>query len=159
MWGEEKAWAYMDKLNENIVMYARTGSAPCERAASGDAVVGLSLPARGARIKAQGAPIDVVLAAEGTGWDLQAVAVMQQTRNPGDARAFVDWAVSMPAMELYGVNAEVTASRVRVRKPEFLPPNISEKMIKVNFQWVAREQARILAEWKRRYGNKADAGK
>lgn len=155
MWGEEKAWAYLDRLNKNVAEYTSSGSRPCELAAKGDTVIGLSLPARGARLKAGGAPIDVIIASDGTGWDLQAVGIVRQTRNLADAKTFVDWAVSVPAMETYGANAELTAVRVRVRKPEFLPPNITEKMIKVNFQWLAKEQGRLVAEWQRRYAPSA----
>lgn len=155
MWGEEKAWAYLDRLNKNVAEYTASGSRPCEMVAKGDAVIGLSLPARGARLKAAGAPIDVLIAADGTGWDLQAVGIVRQTPNLADAKTFMDWAVSVPAMETYGANAELTAVRVRVRKPEFLPPNITEKMIKVNFQWLAKEQGRLVAEWQRRYATAA----
>ena len=156
MWGEEKAWAYMDKLNGNVSRYTTSGSRPCELAGAGEAAVGLSLPARGARIKAGGAPIDVIVASDGTGWDIQAAGIVRGSKNQADAKTLVDWAVSMPAMEVFGANAEVTALRVRVRKPEFLPPNITEKLIKIDFKWLAKEQGRIIAEWERRYGAKVE---
>ena len=152
MWGEDKAWAYMDKLNGNISRYTTSGSRPCELAGAGETAVGLSLPARGARIKAGGAPIDVIVASDGTGWDIQAAGIVRGSKNQADAKTLVDWAVSMPAMEFFGASAEVTALRVRVRKPEFLPPNITEKLIRIDFKWLVKEQGRIIAEWERRYG-------
>ena len=156
MWGEDKAWAYMDKLNENIDRYTTSGSRPCELAGAGQTAVGLSLPARGARLKAAGAPIDVMVASDGTGWDLQAAGIVRGGKNASDARVLMDWAISSGAMQIYGANAEVTSLRVRVRKPEHLPPNISEKLIKVDFSWLAREQDRIVAQWQRRDGNKTE---
>ena len=152
MWGEEKAWAYMDKLNANVSRYTTSGSRPCELAGAGETAVGLSLPARGARIKAGGAPIDVIVASDGTGWDIQAAGIVRGSKNHADAKTLVDWAVSMPAMEVFGASAEVTALRVRVRKPEFLPPNITEKLIRIDFKWLVKEQGRIIAEWERRFG-------
>ena len=61
--GENKAWAYMDKLHENIASYTHSGSKPCNQAAAGEYVVGVSWPYRGAALKAKGAPIDVILVA------------------------------------------------------------------------------------------------
>ena len=159
LWGEDKAWAYMDKLHQNIASYTSSGSRPCEMAAAGETVVGLSLPARGARLKAKGAAIDVLIAEEGTGWDMQAAAIMKTTDNLKDAKIFMDWAVSKDAMEAYGRNAEVTALKVRVQKMEHLPANIPEKMVKVDFEGIAREKDRILAEWQRRYESKAEPKK
>ena len=156
MWGEAKAWAYMDRLHENIRAYTRSGSRPCEQAGAGEAAVGLSFPFRGARIKTAGAPIDVVVAADGTGWDLQAAALVKGTRNPKDAQALLDWALTNPAMEAFARYGELTSVKVRVQKVENLPPNIPEKMIAQDFGWVAREQPRLIAEWTRRYAGKAE---
>ena len=156
MWGEDKAWAYMDRLHDNVRVYTRSGSRPCEQAASGEVVVGLSFPGRGARMKGAGAPIDIVVPEEGIGWDLQAAAIVKGTRNLKDAQTLLDWAISQGAMEAYARYGEVTSVRVRVQKLEHLPPNIPEKMVALDFDWVAREQPRLIAEWTRRYGAKAE---
>jgi iron(III) transport system substrate-binding protein len=157
MWGEEKAWAFMDRLHDNVRAYTRSGTRPCEQAAAGETVVGLSFPGRGARLKAAGSPIDIVVPEEGIGWDLQAAAIVKGTRNLKDAQVLMDWAISQGAMEEYARYGEVTSVRVRVKKLEHLPANISEKMVALDFDWVAREQPRLIAEWTRRYGTKAEA--
>jgi iron(III) transport system substrate-binding protein len=156
MWGEAKAWAFMDRLHENMRVYTRSGSKPCEQAAAGEVAAGLSFPGRGARLKASGAPIDLVMAEEGTGWDMQAAAIVKGTRNLKDAQTLLDWAVGNPAMEAFARYGELTSVKVRVQKLEHLPPNIPEKMVKLDFGWVAREQSRLIAEWTRRYGAKAE---
>jgi iron(III) transport system substrate-binding protein len=156
LWGEAKAWAYMDRLHENVRLYTRSGTRPCEQAAAGEVAVGLSFPFRGARLKTGGAPIDVVVPEDGTGWDMQAMALVKGTRNPRDAQTLIDWGLTNPAMEAFARYGELTSVRVRVQKPENLPPNIPEKMIPIDFDWVAREQPRLIAEWQRRYGAKAE---
>ncbi|MFC6772755.1 ABC transporter substrate-binding protein [Methylobacterium gregans] len=40
--GEEKGWAFMDRLHENIAAYLHSGSAPCVQAARGERTAGLS---------------------------------------------------------------------------------------------------------------------
>ena len=159
MWGEEKAWAYMDKLHDNIASYSHSGDKPCEQAGAGEVVVGLSFPLRAAKVKAAGAPIDVIIAEEGTGWDMQASGILKNTKNMEDAKLLLDWSISSEAMELYGRSYEVTALPVKVQKQEHVPGNIAEKMIKVDFDWIARDQSRVVAEWRRRYDNKSEPKK
>lgn len=159
MMGEAKAWAFMDKLHENVASYSHSGSKPCEQAASGEYVLGLSFPFRGARLKAEGAPIDVIVPEEGSGWEMQTAAIMKGTKNLDDARTFMDWAVSQGAMQAYGARYEVTALPVTVKKPEYFPADIDKKLIKNDFAWAAKEQPRIIAEWRRRYEAKAEPRK
>ena len=159
MWGEEKAWAFMDKLHENIASYSHSGDKPCEQAGGGEYVVGLSFPLRAAKVKTAGAPIDIIIAEEGTGWDMQASGIMKNTKNIDDAKVLMDWAISSEAMELYGQNYEVTALPVKVAKLEHVPANIADKMIKVDFNWIAKEQARVVAEWRKRYDAKSEPKK
>lgn len=157
--GEEKAWAFMDKLHNNIGSYSHSGSKPCEQAAAGEYVMGLSFPFRAANLKTQGAPIDIIMAQEGTGWEMQTAAIMKGTKNLEDAKTFLDWAVTRPAMEAYGSRYEVTALPVTVKKPENFPAEVNEKLIKNDFAWAAKEQPRIIAEWRRRYDGKSEPRK
>jgi iron(III) transport system substrate-binding protein len=159
MWGEEKAWAFMDKLHENIASYSHSGDKPCEQAGAGEHVVGLSFPLRAAKVKTAGAPIDIIIAEEGTGWDMQASGIMKTTKNMDDAKVLMDWAISSEAMELYGQNYEVTALPVKVAKLEHVPANIADKMIKADFNWIAKEQGRVVAEWRKRYDTKSEPKK
>ena len=156
MMGEDKAWAYMDRLHENIAAYSHSGSKPCEQAASGEYVLGLSFPFRAARLKGQGAPIDVVVAEEGTGWEMQTAGILKGTKNLEDAKTFLDWAMTRPAMEAYGSRYEVTALPVTVKKPDHFPAEVEKKLIKNDFAWSAKEQARIIAEWRKRYDAKSE---
>ena len=61
MMGEEKGWAFMDALHQNIAAYTHSGSKPCRQAAAGEYAVGLSFEYRANKTKEDGAPIDIVL--------------------------------------------------------------------------------------------------
>ena len=67
LWGEKGGWEYMDKLHENIAQYTHSGSKPCNQAAAGEFVAGISFEYRGNTNKAKGAPIDLVFPTEGLG--------------------------------------------------------------------------------------------
>jgi len=72
MFGEADGWAYMDALHENIARYTHSGSKPCKMAGAGEIPIGVSFAFRGAKEKAAGAPIDIIVPSEGVGWDMEA---------------------------------------------------------------------------------------
>lgn len=154
--GEAKAWAFMDKLHQQVSQYTRSGTKPCEMAAAGQTQLGLSFPGRGARIKDTGGAIDVLIPEDGTAWDLQAIAVNRKTRKQAEAMKLVEWALSTPAMETFARYGEVTSVKVRVQKLSHLPPNIPERMIAQDFDWLSSQRARILGEWQKRYAGKTE---
>ncbi|MEP7138066.1 MAG: putative 2-aminoethylphosphonate ABC transporter substrate-binding protein, partial [Caldimonas sp.] len=108
LWGDDNGkgggWKYMDALHENIAQYTHSGSKPCNMAATGEYVVGISFEYRANSNKAKGAPIDLVFPKEGLGWDLEAFGIMKTTTKMDAARKLADWASSKDAMQLYGKN-------------------------------------------------------
>lgn len=153
--GEERAWAFMDALDRNVARYMPSGSAPCGEAAAGRAVAGLSFDMRGAAAKAAGAPVELVVPIDGTGWDLEAFAIAATTQHPELARRVADWAASREASALYARSYAIVA-RPDVTNPALdYPAHAEARMIRVDVAWMARNRERILKEWTRRYGAKA----
>lgn len=159
MWGEEKGWAYMDALHENIARYTHSGSAPCKLAAAGEIPIGVSFAYRGAKSKNAGAPINVIAPTEGVGWDLESFAIVKGTRNLKAAQALADWSVSKTANEIYNKEYAVVAMPGVAKPVKNFPPNILNEMIKNDFDWSASHRAEILAEWQKRYDSKSDPKK
>lgn len=156
IWGEEAAWNYMDALHENIMQYTHSGSAPCRQAASGEAIVGISFAYRGARLKQQGAPIEVIAPVEGVGWEMESFAIVQGTQNLEAAQALADWSVSQRANEIYAENYAVVAMPGIGEAPDHFPAHIEERMIDNDFTWAAEHRIRILDEWRDRYDGKTE---
>lgn len=157
LWGEEQGWDYMDHLHDNISRYTHSGSAPCSLAATGETVVGVSFAFRGARLKSQGAPIELVFPDEGLGWDMEAAAIVAGTDKREAAETLLDWAVSREANELYNEGYAVVAYPGVAQPIENYPEDIVERMIDADFQWAAVNRERILDEWQRRYDGKSES--
>lgn len=153
--GEEKGWAYLDGLHENINSYLHSGSKPCVSAAKGEYIVGISFAYRGVQEKNKGAPIEIVLPSEGIGWDIEAAAIMTGTDNVDAARKLLDFAASEDANKLYAKSYSVTAYPSISGKIENYPDNEEKLMIKNDFAWAAANRDRILAEWSKRYDTKS----
>jgi iron(III) transport system substrate-binding protein len=158
-YGQEKGWAFMDALHENISRYTHSGSAPAVIAARGEQVVGLGFEFRGARLKQEGAPVDIVLPNEALGWDLNAFAIVKGTKNLDAAKKLADWASSAEAMQIYGATRSVVAVPGMAKPVEFLPADIDKRIMKQDFAWASANRERILAEWESRYGSKAEPRK
>lgn len=159
MWGEEKAWKYMDALHENVAWYTHSGSKPCKQAASGEVAVGVSFAYRGAKSKAQGAPLDVIAPSEGVGWDVESFGIVRGTKRLEAARKLADWSVSRRAQTIYNEEYAVVAMPGVAKPVKFFPEGIVGKMIKNDFGWAAANRERILKEWEQRYGAKSEPKK
>jgi iron(III) transport system substrate-binding protein len=157
--GEDKGWAFMDGLHNNISRYTHSGSKPCKLAASGETTVGVSFAYRGAKLMAKGAPIEVVFPAEGLGWDMEAAAIIKGTKKLEAAQALINWAATRGANELYSKSYAVVAMPGVAKPIKNYPADIEKRMIDNNFQWSAVNRSRILKEWQRRYDSKSEPKK
>ena len=156
LFGEKNGWAYMDKLHENMAMYTHSGSKPCNQAATGEFVMGISFEYRGNTNKAKGAPIDLVFPKEGLGWDLEAFAIHKGTKKLEAAKKLADWASSKNAMKLYGKNFAITAQPGVAEPLANVPKDYEARLVKMDFAWSAKNRERILAEWNKRYNAKTE---
>lgn len=153
--GEEKGWAFMDKLHENIAVYTHSGSAPCVQAAKGERMVGIGFDMRGAKEKTNGAPIDLIVPKEGVGWDLEATAVVKGSKNLDAARKVAEWSATKAANDLYGKYSAIVAHPDVKSAPPNYPADAEAKLVKNDFAWMANDRERILKEWVKRYEGKA----
>jgi len=153
--GEAPAWQYMTRLHENVRFYTHSGSAPCNNAARGEFVSGLSFDMRAVTLRNQGAPIDIAVPTDGVGYDLEATAIVRGTRNLDAARRLVDWTVSKEANELYGRFFALVAHPDVTPTVANYPPGFAERLVQMDFARLAAERDRILAEWTRRFEGKA----
>jgi iron(III) transport system substrate-binding protein len=156
MMGEDAGWAYMDALHQNIAAYTHSGSKPCRQAGAGEYAVGLSFEYRANKTKKDGAPIEIVLPKEGLGWDMEATAIMNTTKQPEAAKKLADWAVTPAANELYAQNYAIVALPGVAKPLDQVQGDIQAMLIKNNFAWAAANRERILAEWSKRYDGKSE---
>lgn len=153
--GEEKGWAFMDKLHENIAVYTHSGSAPCVQAAKGERMVGIGFDMRGASEKTKGAPIDLIVPKDGVGWDLEATAIVKGTKSLDAAKKVADWFASKKANELFGKYSAIVAHPDVKSAPPNYPADAEARLVKNDFTWMAGDRERILKEWVKRYESKA----
>ena len=81
-WGEEKAFAYFDKLAENILQFTESGSGPVNALVQGEVAVGLGMTAQAVNAINNGANLKILFFDEGSPYSLYGYAMPEgkQTR-------------------------------------------------------------------------------
>ncbi len=157
MLGEEKAWEYLDTLHENIAVYTHSGSKPCKLAGAGEFPIGISFGYRAIIQKEKGEPIVAVFPSEGSGWDMEANALVKKANVNPAAKTFLDWAISDEIMKEYAKSYPITSVPTGLPFPEGYAADPLGQLIENNdFNWAAANRDRILAEWLKRYDVKSE---
>jgi len=153
--GEEEGWRYLDKLHQNIAMYTHSGSAPAKMAGKGEFPIGLSFAYRGFKQRDSGEPVTVSFPAEGSGYEVEANALIRKPRIKPEAKTFLDWAISDDAMAMYAKVYPIVATDIQVDAPKGWPADPMSVLINNDLEWAAKNRERILNEWTRRYDGKS----
>ena len=153
--GTTAAWDYMTKLHENVQSYTHSGSAPCNNAARGEYGLGISLDMRAVTLKNQGAPIEIIVPADGVGFDLEGTAILRGSRNLEAAKKLADWAVTRAANEAYGKYYAVLALPGVTPAVRGYPTEFEQRLVNQNFREVALNRDQILRDWAARFDGKS----
>ncbi len=155
--GEDKAWDYMNKLHDNIGIYTHSGSKPAKLAGQGEFPIGISFDYPSFKEQESGAPIEVVFPKEGSGWEMEANALIKKPKIKGAAKTFLDWAISKNSLNLVNKNFAVVSADLGNPLPEGYPKNVADQqLIENDFQWAAKNRDQILQEWTKRYDSKSE---
>lgn len=155
--GEEKGWEYLDRLDKNIARYTHSGSKPCKLAGAGEVPIGISFAYRGFMQKKKGEPVLTVFPKEGSGWDVEANALIKKASPKASAKTFLDWAIGESVMKAYAQIYPITAYDTGLAVPEGYPADPSKQLIQNDFEWAAKNRDRILQQWAKRYDVKSEA--
>ncbi len=150
----EAGWDYLAALDKNVAQYVHSGSKPAKMAAAGECAVGISFGYAGLSQKKKGAPVEIIFPAEGSGWDLEANALMKKPQISPAAKTFLDWAVSDSAMELYRRNYPIVATGVK-EGYEGIEGDPIKQLIANDFAWAAGQRDSILKKWAEKFDGKS----
>lgn len=155
--GEKEAWNYLDQLHQNIMQYTHSGSKPAKMAGQGEAVIGISFGYRGLKQKSKGEPVETVWPASGSGWDLEANALVKKAKMKDAAKTFLDFALGEDVMRMYATIYPITSIASGSPTPEGYPADPMSLIIKNDLVQAAFDRDRILTEWSKRYDGKSES--
>lgn len=99
--GQDEALGYMRDLNQNMLQYTRSGSAPAQAAGRGEVAVGIVFSHDCVSLQEEGFDaLEVSFPSEGTGYEIGGVALLNGSQNREAATAYIDWALTPAAQDL-----------------------------------------------------------
>jgi iron(III) transport system substrate-binding protein len=98
--GEDEGFKFLAQMNKNVNQYTRGGTAGIRAAAKGETGIGVAFLHDVIAQIAQGFPIKSVAPCEGTGFEMAAVAIIDDSPNPEGARKWIDFALSPAAQDV-----------------------------------------------------------
>jgi len=152
----EAGWDYLTALHENVMQYTHSGSKPAVMAGSGECTIGLSFGFRSIRVKNEGAPVEIIFPEEGSGWDLEANALMKKDSVNPAAKTFLDWAISDDAMNLYAKSYPIVTNGNVSTYSGFPDMDPVEQLIENDLAWIASNRENILNKWTAAYDGKSE---
>jgi iron(III) transport system substrate-binding protein len=148
---ENEGWKFLEELDKTMGQYIKSGSRPAKYAAAGEYVIGASFAFVIANLKKEGKPVEMVLPAEGSAYELEANALMKGAKHPNNGKKFLDWAISDEAMRLYAKwKVGVTKPGIPPVRPD-LPKLEDIKLISMDFEWQAANRGDILINWQDKF--------
>ena len=126
-WGEAEAFAYFDKLSENIsgAGFTSSGSGPVPALKLGEAAIGLGMTHQAvAEINDSGANIEVHFFAEGSPYDVYSSAVIKGKETDADVMRVFEYLVS----EITPIDKELYAPETIYRDRTFEKANYPENI-------------------------------
>jgi iron(III) transport system substrate-binding protein len=146
--GEESAFDYIAKLNQNIHHYNKSGSACVTQVGFGEIGVGLAFSQdilkKGT---SKGFPVALSFPKEGTGYEIGAIALIKNGPNPDEAKTFIDWILSVKAQNLMQPwfraplhpKAEIAKGAVTADQVNLIP---------FDAIWAGQNKRRLIERWR-----------
>ncbi|WP_313195255.1 ABC transporter substrate-binding protein [Shinella zoogloeoides] len=92
--GEDAAFEYQKKLNENISSYSKSGTAPAKAVSRGEIGIAVAFLADVQPLIDEGFPIKAVYPCEGTSLSGHGIGIVKGAKNLDEARQWIDWVLS-----------------------------------------------------------------
>lgn len=156
LYGEDAAFDYLRRLRPNVVRHTPSGTAQGPSVARGEVGVGVTFAHEFVTQQLAGFAVDIAIPCEGTGDALGGMAIVAGAPHPEEARAFYDWALSKPAMELANRtrNLIIPANAQAALRPE-AARFADARTLDVDPARFGNpdERKRLLARWQREIGD------
>lgn len=152
--GEEAAWDYFERLDNNIDFYAKGGGEPPEKVSAGEFAIGVTAITGGTYKYGETSPTEVVYPEDMIPWTPAPIAIFKNTEKLEAAKVFVDWYLSKEGQEVLREADARIMSRDDVDAPELMKDLDKSKLIDFDLELMGSEREAILEQWMELIGDK-----
>ncbi|NLM06288.1 MAG: ABC transporter substrate-binding protein [Tissierellia bacterium] len=155
MMGEDAAWDYFAKLNDNIPYYGKRGKDPQEKTVAGEFAIGIIPVDKSAFDAAAENGLTVVYPTDGIPWVPEGVAVFKGSENADVAKEFVNFMLRPD-------NQQIVAELDGKDSAQLIKPGVEglslglpqDKLVKQELATFGEQREAILNRWKELTGDK-----
>lgn len=144
--GEEEAFAYLQKLNSNIFQYAKSSNSPPRMVGMEECGLTVAYNNQGMTNRDAGYPIAISYPAEGTSYEISAMALIKNgpASEAENARKLIDWSLSVGAQEEYSSYSYTAPMNRNAQMPEGLVQLTDLNTIDLDVTWASENRERLL---------------
>jgi len=156
LYGEDGAFAYLAKMQPNVVRFTQSGTAQGPSVARGEVGVGVSFVHEFITQQLAGFGVTITIPCEGTGDALGGMAIINGAPHPEEARAFYDWALTKSAQELANRTRNLLVpahARAEIRAEAAAFADVRTLYVDPVKFGNPEERRRLLARWQREIGD------
>ncbi len=147
--GEEEGIAYMQRLNQQVRQYTKSGTAPGRMVGLKEIPIGITFLHDAVKYRIEGfRDIEIGAPSEGTGFEIGGVAILKGGPDQEAAKMFVDWALTKEAQEL----GSVVGSYQFLTNPNAVPPAEAlelkdTNLIDYDFVWAGTNRGSLVEKF------------
>jgi iron(III) transport system substrate-binding protein len=157
IYGEDQAFAFLKRINDNISEYTQSGTAGIRAAALGETGIGIAFLHDVIEQAAAGFPVKAVAPSDGTGYEIGSMSIVAGTRNLEVAKKFYDWALTAEAQSIALKSKAYQIQANKAVPPAAESPRLENtKLIDYDFAKYGSTETRkrLLSRWDAEIGSK-----
>ena len=142
---------YYEDLNANKVVVERGNGAVQTKIASGEFVIGQLVDFMARDVKNAGSPVDHIWPVEGALLVPTPIGIISTTKNPGGAKAFMDYMYTESAQKLFAKQGYLSVME-GIEPPAGTPDMANFKVLMPDLTYISANRDKIRSEFERIYG-------
>ena len=146
--GEDAAFAYQKKLDENMQQYTKSGAGGALPIGRGQAAGGVFFLVDALEMQQTGYDIVIGYPREGVVYGVEAMGLIKGAKNSELGKRFLDWAASPDMQRLYErekINLIPTHPEVTLENPSLDMKDV--KLLELDIEWSGKERQRLVERW------------
>lgn len=152
--GEDQAWDYFKRLDDNVDFYAKGGGEPPEKVAAGEFAIGITAITGGTYKYGESSPTSVVYPEDMIPWTPAPIAIFKNSKKVDAAKLLIDWYLSKEGQEVLRQADARIMSRDDVDAPEEMKDLDKSKLIDFDLELMGSQRESILEQWMELTGDK-----
>lgn len=148
---ENKVFEYLKKLDANINMYTKSGSAPGKDCAIGETTIAIGYLHDLVKLQKEGAPIVITLPREGSGYEIAAMSLIKGGKQLLEAKKLYNWILDDKAQAIIASWYVIPLSP-KAPKNKLVYKLEDVNLIQQDLLWEAQNRERLVERWNKEIG-------